>query len=454
MHLLVISRHHSLAERVRMAFEGAGHTVEHHEDALEALANESWSRAHLLLVDADGDPLDGYRFCRLLRGESRIFFQNLPIYLVQEAEPTEDDQHRLERVGADGFILAGQSIHDLLNLLGPVVEGMLVRQDEPSVPVVALGLKPDQLRQVRESLHHFRFDLHAPPPSEASSTLEALRAPLLLHGLDTGGHRTLERLQKLRDQGTLPYTILLGDVHDESMQRKLLLAGVADWLPMPLSPPRLLHACRRGLEWARIKAIQREYEAAVHGLRDQRAMLEIEATSLRTQVLTDPLTGLLNRRAFDQNLEFTFHAWDRHGRSFVLVLGDLDHFKLINDRFGHPAGDEVLKETAIRLRLSLRRSDLAFRIGGEEFALLLPETSLQAGAEVAEKLRKTIEDEPVQLSHGPMVYPSMSFGVAAAQGRDPGDVLGEADRALYRAKVSGRNRVVVAPEPNPAIDAG
>jgi diguanylate cyclase (GGDEF)-like protein len=450
MHLLVISRHAPLVERVRMAFEGAGHSVEHLDDALEALAGESWSRSHLLLVDADGDPLDGYRFCKLLRGETRIFFKNLPIYLVLDAEPSDEELQRLEKVGADGCLHASQSIHDLLNLLGPVVEGMLVRQDEPSVPVVAMGLKPDQLRQVQESLQHFRFELHAPPTGKASETLEALRAPLLLHGLDTGGQRTLARIQKLRDVGTLPYTILIGDVHDEAMQRKLLLAGVADWLPLPLSPPRLLHACRRGLEWARIKAIQKEYEAAVHGLRDQRTMLEVEASSLRTQVLTDPLTGLLNRRAFDQNLDFSFHAWVRHGRGFVLVLGDLDHFKLINDRFGHPAGDEVLKETAARLKASLRRSDLAFRIGGEEFAMLLPETSLGAGAEVAEKLRRTIEEEPVTLSTGPVVYPSMSFGVAVAAGQDPSDAFGEADRALYRAKVSGRNRVVVATEPKRA----
>lgn len=454
MHLLVISRHAPLVERVRMAFEGAGHSVEHLEDALEALAGESWSRSHLLVVDADGDPLDGYRFCKLLRGETRIFFQNLPIFLVLNGEPSEEEQQRLGKVGADGFLQTGQSIHEILNQLGPVVEGMLVRQDEPSVPVVALGLKPEQLRQVQDSLQHFRFELHAPSTHDAAPTLEALRAPLLLHGLDTGGHRTLARLQKLRDQGILPYTILIGDVQDEAMQRKLLLSGVGDWLPLPLAPPRLLHACRRGLEWARIKAIQKEYEAAVHGLRDQRAMLEVEASSLRTQVLTDPLTGLLNRRAFDQNLDFSFHAWVRHGRSFVLVLGDLDHFKLINDRFGHPAGDEVLKETATRLHDSLRRSDLAFRIGGEEFALLLPETSLQAGAEVAEKLRRTIEEEPVLLSTGPTVYPSMSFGVSIATGQDPSDAFGEADRALYRAKVSGRNRVVVAAEAQKATGAG
>ncbi|HJW08741.1 MAG TPA: hypothetical protein VJ483_03855, partial [Holophagaceae bacterium] len=304
-----------------MAFEGAGHSVEHLDDALEALAGESWSRSHLLLVDADGDPLDGYRFCRLLRGESRIFFQNLPIFLILESEASEEEQHRLEKVGGDGFLQANQSIHEILNQLGPVVEGMLVRQDEPSVPVVALGLKAEQLRQVQDSLQHFRFELHAPPAHHAATTLEALRAPLLIHGLDTGGQRTFGRIQKLRDQGLLPYTILIGDIHDEAMQRKLLLAGVGDWLPLPISPPRLLHACRRGLEWARIKAIQREYEAAVHGLRDQRAMLESEASSLRTQVLTDPLTALLNRRAFDQNLDFSYHAWVRHDRGFVLVLG-------------------------------------------------------------------------------------------------------------------------------------
>lgn len=430
-----------------MAFEGAGHSVEHLQDPLEALAEEAWSRAHLLVVDAGGEPLDGFRFCGLLRGESRSLFRSLPIYLVLEAAPRPEDLRRLEEAGGDGFVLAKQSLHDLLNHLGPVVEGLLGRGSGP-VPVAALGLRPAQLHRVQDTLDHFGFRLQVLSESEAPQALHSLRPPLLLQGLEGGGARALQRLQLLRESGALPYTILLGEVSDEALERKLLLAGVSDWVGLPLRPARLVHACRRGLEWVQAMALRREYEAAVQGLREQRAMLEIEASSLRTQVLTDPLTNLLNRRAFDQNLELTFRQWERHGRDFSLVLADLDHFKLVNDRFGHPAGDEVLREMALRIRLVLRRSDLAFRIGGEEFAIILPETGARAGAEVAEKLRRCVAEQPVLLPGGKRVQPTMSFGVGRPEsGSSPAELLSAVDQSLYQAKLGGRNRVAVVELP-------
>jgi diguanylate cyclase (GGDEF)-like protein len=173
-------------------------------------------------------------------------------------------------------------------------------------------------------------------------------------------------------------------------------------------------------------------------------MLEIEAAALRSEVLTDPLTELLNRRAFDQNLEHAIRQWERHRRAFVLLLGDVDHFKLINDRFGHPVGDEVLRQMAARIRTGLRKSDLAFRIGGEEFAVLLTETSLKAGADVADKLRRRIDEEPMVLPAGQIIFPTMSFGVGGPDAHSPSALLALVDRALYQAKRLGRNRVVVA----------
>jgi diguanylate cyclase (GGDEF)-like protein len=186
-------------------------------------------------------------------------------------------------------------------------------------------------------------------------------------------------------------------------------------------------------------------------------MLEIEAGALRNEVLTDPLTELLNRRAFDQNLEHAGHQWERHRRAFVLLMGDVDHFKLINDRFGHPVGDEVLRQLAVRIRSALRKSDLAFRIGGEEFAMLLMETSVKAGAEVAEKLRRRIDEDPVVLPSGQTIFPTMSLGVGGPGAGTIAGLMAQVDKALYQAKHLGRNRVVVANEgeyPPRALSAG
>jgi diguanylate cyclase (GGDEF)-like protein len=444
MNLLVISRHDDLVERLRMAFEGAGHCVLHAPDPLAALAEDSWGEAHVLLVDALGDPMDGYRLCRLLRSESRVLFSNLPIFLVLDRPAEEADTLSLQEAEGDGFIGAGYTIQQLLNHLGPVMTGAASREQAPKVPVLALGLPPGLARQARDLLQHFHMEVHTPPLRNAARAQETLRAPVLLLGLSGGGvPRATKLLAGLRESGRLPYTILLGQVRDEAVQRKLLLAGVSDWLGLPISAPRLLHACKRAIEWTHAKRIQAEYESAIHDLRERRSMLEIEAAALRNEVLTDPLTELLNRRAFDQNLEHALLQWERHRRPFVLLLGDVDHFKLVNDRFGHPVGDEVLREMAVRLRVSLRKSDLAFRIGGEEFAVLLPETSVKAGTEVADKLRRRIDEEGFLLAGGQTIFPTMSFGVGGPMDQDPAGLVAAVDRALYQAKSLGRNRVVV-----------
>jgi len=458
MNLLVITRHDDLVERLRMAFEGAGHRILHAGDPLEALAQDAWGEAQILLVDAGGDPMDGYRLCRLLRGEARVLFRNLPIFLILDHAATELDQKALQEAEGDGFILAGHTIQQLLNHLGPVMAGGTPRDGGQSLPVLAVGLQAGLAQRARDILQHYTMAVHSPPARNAAEAQRVLKAPVLLLGLSAGGvEGALALLAKLRDQGRLPYTILLGQVKDEAAQRKLLLAGVSDWVPLPLPGPRLLHACKRAMEWMHARRIQTEYESAIHDLRERRSMLEIEAAALRNEVLTDPLTELLNRRAFDQNLEHAIRQWERHRRAFVLVLGDVDHFKLINDRFGHPVGDEVLRQMAARIRSALRKSDLAFRIGGEEFAVLLTETSVKGGAEVANKLRGRIDEEPIILPAGQAIFPTMSFGVGGPGASNPTALLETVDKALYQAKNLGRNRVVVANEgeyPSRAVSAG
>ena len=447
MNLLVISRHEDLVERLRMAFEGAGHRIRHARDPLEALAQDAWGEAQVLLVDSGGDPMDGYRLCRLLRGEARVLFRNLPIFLILDHAPTEQDLKALQESEGDGFIAVGHTIQQLLNHLGPVMAGSAFREEGQRVPVLAVGLNAALSQRARVMLHHYAMELHSPPTRNAVEAQRLLKAPVLLLGLSAGGvGGALAMLAHLREQNRLPYTILVGQVKDEAAQRKLLLAGISDWVPLPLPGPRLLHACKRAIEWMHARRIQTEYESAIHDLRERRGMLEIEAAALRNEVLTDPLTELLNRRAFDQNLEHAVRQWERHRRAFVLLLGDVDHFKLINDRFGHPVGDVVLRQMAARIRSALRKSDLAFRIGGEEFAVLLTETTLKAGAEVANKLRRLIDENPVVLPAGQTIFPTMSFGVGGPGAPTPVALLAQVDKALYQAKSLGRNRVVVANE--------
>jgi diguanylate cyclase (GGDEF)-like protein len=160
----------------------------------------------------------------------------------------------------------------------------------------------------------------------------------------------------------------------------------------------------------------------------------------RSSSVIDPLTGMLNRNALQTRVAELVQQATILREPVALIVGDLDNFKAINDGHGHAAGDAVLKDVAYRMRKSLRAYDLAYRLGGEEFLIVLPGAGGAEAAAVAESLRRAIADEPIA---GLMV--TISFGVSASE---PGefaydDIFAEADLALYRSKQEGRNRVRV-----------
>ena len=160
------------------------------------------------------------------------------------------------------------------------------------------------------------------------------------------------------------------------------------------------------------------------------------------QAITDELTGLVNRRRFLDALRSEITRGQRLGGRLSVVLADLDDFKLINDRFGHHAGDEVLIAFADLLRAHGRDVDVAARLGGEEFAILLPETGLDGASAVADRLCRSLAELRIPLGEGEEVTVTASFGVAELGERQSIDgLLRAADSALYRAKEQGKNRV-------------
>lgn len=175
------------------------------------------------------------------------------------------------------------------------------------------------------------------------------------------------------------------------------------------------------------------------------AAWEIEEVSRTARI--DQLTGLWNRRHFDDELKRTLDQTDRFGGSCALVLADVDHFKNVNDTFGHEAGDRVLKAIAHVMRDLVRTTDICARIGGEEICVILPQTGAQGAVELAERLRENIEALPIRW-HDRQIRVTTSFGVATYEvGGGPvrrGQLFDATDRALYRAKGDGRNCVRTA----------
>jgi diguanylate cyclase (GGDEF)-like protein len=166
------------------------------------------------------------------------------------------------------------------------------------------------------------------------------------------------------------------------------------------------------------------------------------------QALVDGLTGLANRRQCEESLADELARVERFGGSLAVVVADLDWFKDVNDRYGHPAGDTVLHDFATLLQETLRDVDIAGRWGGEEFLMVLPGTDLAGGARVAERIRVSLAGRIVLTADGTPIPVTASFGVAATPPlRTASELFAAADAAMYEAKRAGKNRVETAPDP-------
>ncbi len=236
------------------------------------------------------------------------------------------------------------------------------------------------------------------------------------------------RRVRARDGTPYIYVILLTA---KNRKEDIVLAmgtGADDIIGKPFDPEELK---------VRIRAGERILEL-------QANLLAVQE-SLRRQATHDALTDLWNHGAIMELLTRELARTVREAQSLGVIMGDLDHFKRINDTYGHQTGDMVLKEAAKRLRESIREYDVAGRYGGEEFLLVAPNCDHQQVAELAERVRKAITDQPFSTPNGSIPV-TMSLGVTTS-GSSPGAIghlVEEADQALYRAKHQGRNRVALA----------
>jgi diguanylate cyclase (GGDEF)-like protein len=196
-------------------------------------------------------------------------------------------------------------------------------------------------------------------------------------------------------------------------------------------------ACRR---LAERRVVEAEQEAAQQA---QRHALDVE--ELRRIADTDPLSGLPNRRAFLASAEEAFAYYKRYGRSIGVLVVDIDHFKQVNDRFGHAAGDAVIREVGRRIAETVRGTDRVARFGGEEFVVLLREIGADDIRGLAERMRATVR-EAVTAFEGRSIPVTISIGAAVVDpgDRDIQDLIERADLALYGAKADGRDRVAMS----------
>lgn len=214
-------------------------------------------------------------------------------------------------------------------------------------------------------------------------------------------------------------------------------SGAASDIPQ-LHSSREVHRLSQALRGS-IAQLRSANEAMERQVRERTLQLQQANAELEHQARSDPLTGLLNRRGFDFQLDFAMALARRSGRPLSVLVIDVDHFKRINDQHGHDMGDAVLRTLARAFRMRLRESDVLARMGGEEFLALLPDTTADAAVVIAEQLRELLAATP--MAHGEPV--TASVGVATLRGTTDtaAAMLRRGDEALYEAKGAGRNNV-------------
>lgn len=338
---------------------------------------------------------------------------SLPLLLVSN---TEDPDARLAavRAGGDAFLTKPLNVVSLVDQL----DRLTWRQ--PAVPYRVLIVDDDDLICRRYSLVLRHAGVEAATAStamRAMDLLESFQPELILLDLHMPGCSGLELAKVIRQHDAYLGTpiVFVSAEDDVSRQFDALRIGADDFLTKPVSDERLI-------AWVRIRAAR--------------------ARALTAQMDQDSLTGLLVHTRIKEQLTAERASAERTGRPLSFAMIDVDHFKQVNDLFGHMLGDHVLKSLARLLRQRLRQQDSVGRYGGEEFAVILPDCPVDAACELLEEIRQRFEG----LRHGAGAedfQTTFSAGVAGLSGEaDNADLVRAADSALYEAKRSGRNRIV------------
>ncbi|MBP2446338.1 PleD family two-component system response regulator [Rhizobium leguminosarum] len=422
-------------------------------DGYTALAICERNQVDLILLDIMMPGIDGFEVCERLKASQKT--AHIPVVMVTALDQPADRVRGL-KAGADDFLtkpvndlqlisrvkslLRLKTLSDELRIRADTAHTMGIddltragegRADETAQVLLVDGRANSQERLIR-ALKPVADVLALSDPQAALFEAAESAFDLVIVNANFDDYdplRLCSQLRSLERTRFLPILIITEQVADEMVVRALDL-GVNDYIIRPVDPNELV---ARSLTQIRRKRYNDRLRASV------KQTIEL--------AVTDPLTGLYNRRYLDNHLNVLFNRSMARGRPLSVLITDIDRFKQVNDTYGHDGGDDVLREFANRVRSTIRGADLACRYGGEEFVVVMPDTSPEIAAAVAERLRAAVESAPFTLKHaGEALNVTASFGIASriAAVLTPDQLMKQADLALYEAKNTGRNRVVAA----------
>ena len=423
-------------------------TASNGPDALDICNRE---RADILLLDVMMPGMDGFEVCRRLKANPRT--QHIPVIMVTALDQTSDRVQGLE-AGADDFLTKPvddialitrvrnfarlKTLTDEMRMRASTGEQMglletFQQKHQTSTEggkILIVDDHPRSAQRIVEALsREHKADLEADPATAlqrlTGGGFDLVMISLSLTGSD--GLRLCSQIRSIEKLRHIPIVVFVEPGAEARLLRGLDI-GVTDYLMRPIDRNEMLARVRTQIR-------RRRYTDFLRTRLEQ----SVEAA------VTDPLTGLHNRRYMESHLRTLVDESLHKGRALSILVADIDHFKSVNDRFGHDAGDAVLREFAARLKRNTRGIDLACRMGGEEFVVIMPDTDIEKACSVGERLREGTAGELFKVAQAGMSIPvTASVGVASLD--MPGDtsetIFKRADQALYAAKRTGRNRVV------------
>ena len=416
-------------------------------EALDVLAKE---RVDLVLLDVMMPGLDGFETCRRIKADAKM--RHVPVVMVTALDQPSDKVQGLE-AGADDFLTKPVDDVALITRVKNLTR-LKVLNDEMQVRtatskqfggdvgnaadwskagtngrILVVDDHPRSAQRIVEGLSRQHSAVIEGDPQAALLRLAEQPFDLLMVSLsltDADGLRLCSQVRSIERTRNLPIIILM-ELGDDARLLRGLDMGVNDYLVRPLDRNEMLARVRTQVTRKRhTDFLRNRIEESVE------------------MAITDGLTGLHNRRYMETHLKTLVSAAESSGRPLSVLVADIDFFKKVNDTYGHDAGDAVLREFAARFRRNTRGIDLACRLGGEEFMIIMPETDIGRAFQVGERLRACIAAEPFEINAETQLRVTASVGIAsfARTGDTPGTLFKRADQALYAAKREGRNRVV------------
>jgi two-component system cell cycle response regulator len=428
-------------------------TLEYYEvltagDGSRALQVAQDERPDIILLDVMMPGMDGFETCRRLKADPVT--RHIPVVLVTALDGREDKLKGLD-AGADDFVtkpiddvILFARVRSLLRLKSVMDE---LREREESgrrlgVDTDGAGrlrgsggrilIVDDNARQVQKMLDHLSGEHRPMVESDPAAALIAARGPvdLMIVNISSAEFDGLRLVAQMRSTDRVRRIPILAvvDPADRSRLLKALELGVNDILLRPVDSEELEARARTQIKRKRYADFLK-----------QKLDYSLE------MAVTDALTGLHNRRYMAGQLQALMSRAGHGGDPVAVLVLDIDHFKLVNDGFGHDAGDEVLREFAVRVATNVRAIDLPCRLGGEEFVVVMPGASLEDAVQVADRIRRDVGAQPFPIMGGTEALTvTVSVGVAASTGPadTPDALLKRADEGVYEAKARGRNQVI------------